>query len=138
MLAGAALAVLAGLVGLGGYLVTRAPAPAADEAPGIAVLPFEHQGDSAEAYVTDGITDEIRGRLTGVRELLVIARASSNRYAGSGSSPAEIAKDLGVRYLLTGTVRVLGSGDGRRLVVRPELVEVTSDGRVQSRWQAPF
>jgi eukaryotic-like serine/threonine-protein kinase len=138
LLAGAALAVLAALAGLGGYLAARAPAQPADATPGLAVLPFEHQGDSAEAYVTDGITDEIRGRLTGVRELIVIARASSNQYAGSGSTPAEIAKELGVRYLLTGTVRVVGSGAERRVVVRPELVEVTSDGRAQSRWQALF
>src|SRR5687768_3951421 len=140
LLAGAALAILAGLAGLGSHLATRTPATAADATPALAVLPFEHQGDSAEAYVTDGITDEIRGRLTRVRELIVIARASSNRYAGTGRTPAEIAKELGVRYLLTGTVRVLGSGAERRIVVRPELVEVTPDGREQSRWQpqTPF
>jgi TolB-like protein len=138
LLAVAALAILAGLAGLGRYLATRAPAQAADATPGLAVLPFEHQGDSAEAYVTEGITDEIRGRLTRVRELMVIARASSNRYAGSRSAPDEIAEELGVRYLLTGTVRVLGSGTARRVLVRPELVEVTADGRAQSRWQAPF
>jgi len=137
LLAGVALAVLAALTGLGRYVATRAPDRVADAAPGLAVLPFEHQGDSADAYVTDGITDEIRGRLTGVRELVVIARASSNQYAGSSRTPAEIAKELGVRYLLTGTVRVAGSGAERRVVVRPELVEVTPDGRAQSRWQAP-
>src|SRR5688572_9277176 len=138
LLAVAALGAFAALAGLVGYLATRAPAEAADATPALAVLPFEHQGDTAEAYVTEGITDEIRGRLTRVRELLVIARASSNRYAGSGSSPADIAKGLGVRYLLTGTVRVLGSGVGRRVIVRAELVEVTADGRAQSRWQSPF
>jgi serine/threonine-protein kinase len=144
ILGGAAIAVLAGLAGVGSYLATRAPAgaptpsPAEDATPAIAVLPFEHQGDTAEAYVTDGITDEIRGRLTSVRELMVIARGSSNRHAGSESSLAEIAKELDVRYLLTGTVRVLGSGAERRVVVRPELVEVTPDGREQSRWQQPF
>ena len=132
-----ALAVFAGLAGLVGYLATRVPTPALDATPAIAVLPFEHQGDSAEAYVTDGITDEIRGRLTGVPELMVIARASSNQYTGSGSSAADIAKALGVRYLLTGTVLVVGTGAERRVVVRPELVEVTPDGRAQSRWQAP-
>ena len=135
LLAGGAVGVLAAL---GGYFVMNAPSPAADATPAIAVLPFEHQGDTAESYVTDGITDEIRGRLTGLPELLVIARTSSNRYATNSSSPAEIAKELGVRYLLTGTVRVLGSGAARRVVVRPELVEVTPDGRAQSRWQAPF
>ena len=138
LLASMSLVALAVLVGLGRYIATRAPAAAADAMPALAVLPFEHQGDTAEAYVTDGITDEIRGRLTGVRALMVIARTSSNRYAGSNLAPAEIAEELGVRYLLTGTVRVLGSGAERRVVVRPELVEVTPDGRAQSRWQAPF
>src|SRR5688500_642423 len=71
LLAGAALAILAGLVGLGASLATRAPAPAADATPALAVLPFEHLGDSADAYVTDGLTDEIRGRLTSVRALMV-------------------------------------------------------------------
>jgi serine/threonine-protein kinase len=135
LLAGSALAVLAALGALGGYLATRAPAQPANAPPALAVLPFEHQGDSADAYVTDGITDEIRGRLTSVRELMVIARASSNRYAGTGSTPAEIAEELGVRYLLAGTVRVMGNGAERRVVVRPELVEVMPDGRAQSRWQ---
>ena len=139
----AVLAALAGVAGLARYLATPAtgsPATAADAPASIAVLPFEHQGDSAEAYVTDGIADEIRGRLTRIRELMVIARASSNRYAGSGSSPTEVAKELGVRYLLTGTVRVVRSGAERSIVVRPELVEVTPDGQAQSRWQpeAPF
>ena len=138
MRAGVALVVLAALGALGGHLTMRARAVEAVATPALAVLPFEHQGDSAEAYVTDGITDEIRGRLTGVRELVVIARASSNQYARSGRSPAEIARELGVRYLLTGTVSVVGSGVERRIVVRPELVEVTPDGRAQSRWQAPF
>jgi serine/threonine-protein kinase len=138
IVAGAALLVVAAVTALGGYVATRAPAQSPDEMPALAVLPFEHQGDTAESYVTEGITDEIRGRLTGLRELMVIARASSSRYAGSNRSPAEIAEELGVRYLLTGTVRVLGSGARRRVVVRPELVEVTADGREQSRWQAPF
>jgi serine/threonine-protein kinase len=136
LLAGAAVAVLAAVAG---YVTTRPPATAANDAtPSLAVLPFEHQGDTSEAYVTDGITDEIRGRLAGLRELLVIARASSNRYADSNKPPDEIAKELGVRYLLTGTVRVLGTGAARRVIVRPELVEVSADGRAQSRWQAPF
>ena len=147
LVAGAAVALLAALAGLGAYLATRPPAAAADATPmtaaadatpALAVLPFEHQGDTADAYVTDGITDEIRGRLTSLRDLMVIARASSNQAAGSGSSPAEIAKALGVRYLLTGTVRVVGSGAERRVVVRPELVEVTPEGRDQSRWQETF
>ena len=106
--------------------------------PSLAVLPFEHQGDSADAYLTAGITDEIRNKLTGVQNLVVIARASSMQYQGKSLPPQQIAKELGVRWLLTGTVQVLGSGDQRRVLVRPELVEVTQDGRLQSKGGTPF
>jgi serine/threonine-protein kinase len=116
---------------------TRAAA-AATATPSVAVLPFEHQGDSTDAYLTEGITDEIRGKLSRVRDLVVIARASSNEYRRTTKSPREIAEELGVRYLLTGTVRVVGSGDQRRVIVRPELVEITAQGQPQSRWQRPF
>ncbi|MCU0622604.1 MAG: tetratricopeptide repeat-containing serine/threonine-protein kinase [Gemmatimonadaceae bacterium] len=111
---------------------------AATAAPSLAVLPFEHQGDSADVYLTEGITDEVRNKLTGVQNLLVIARASSNRYRGKDTPPQQIAKELGVRWLLTGTVRVIGTGDQRRVLVRPELVEVTPDGRLQSKGGTPF
>ncbi|MEP6621039.1 MAG: protein kinase [bacterium] len=111
---------------------------APDASPSLAVLPFEHQGDAADAYFADGITDEIRGKLTGVRTLVVIARGSSNQYRASKKSAREIAKELGVRYLLTGTVRVVGVGDARRVLVRPELVEITKSDQPQSRWQQPF
>ena len=118
----------------------EAPVAAATRATSasVAVLPFEHQGDSADAYLTEGITDEIRGRLAGVRDLVVIARASSVQYRRSTRSPREVAEELGVRWLLTGTVRVLGSGDARRVLVRPELVEVPRDGAPRSAWGEPF
>jgi len=104
----------------------------------LAVLPFVHQGDSTDAYVTDGITDEIRGKLMSVPGAKVIASGSSNLYRGSRKSAQDIAQELGVRYLLTGTVRVAGVGDARRIIVRPELVEIIPDGTPQGRWQAPF
>lgn len=134
VLALVAAALWAGTSGaLGGLGIGGAP-----EQPSLAVLPFEHQGDSADIYLTEGITDEIRTKLAGVRDLVVIARASSIAFRGSGKTPQEIAKDLGVRWLLTGTVRVTGSGSERRVIVRPELVEVTKDGQPQSRWGQPF
>jgi eukaryotic-like serine/threonine-protein kinase len=123
-------------------LSKRAAAPVVAEArarsASLAVLPFEHQGDSADAYLTEGIGDEIRGRLAGVPDLVVIARASSEQYRGSAKTPRQMAEELGVRWLLTGTVRVLGSGDARRVLVRPELVEVPGDGAPRSRWGEPF
>jgi serine/threonine-protein kinase len=136
-MAGAIVVVLA--IALGATLMRRnRPAAATtDHRPSLVVLPFEHQGDSTDAYLTDGLTDEIRGKLTGVRDLVVIARASSNAYRATTKSPREIAEELGVRYLLSGTVRIVGTGDQRRVLVRPELVEVTGSAQPQSRWQQP-
>jgi TolB-like protein len=111
--------------------------PSTPDARTIAVLPFENLGDSADAYFADGITDAVRGKLTSLPGVGVIARASSAQYARTIKLPPQIASELGVRYLLTGTVRFAGSGAGRRVQVSPELVEI-ADGQPQSRWQEPF
>jgi TolB-like protein/tetratricopeptide (TPR) repeat protein len=81
----------------------------------------------------------VRGKLTALPSLEVIARASSVQYRGTAKPPAEIARELGVRYLLTGTVRwAKGAGRASRVQVSPELVEVQPDGAAASRWQQPF
>jgi eukaryotic-like serine/threonine-protein kinase len=118
----------------------RATATASDAGkPRIAVLPFENLGDSADAYFADGITDAVRGKLTGLANMEVIARASSVQYRATSKTPAEIARELGVRYLLTGTVRwAKGPGSASSVQVSPELVEVSGDGAAASRWQQPF
>jgi eukaryotic-like serine/threonine-protein kinase len=105
----------------------------------LAVLPFENMGRPEDAYVVDGITDEIREKLASVPGLQVIARASSNQYRGSGKSPQAIAGELGVGYLLTGTVRSEPGPAGRpaRVRVTPELVQVnpgSADAAPVSRW----
>ena len=113
------------------------------------MLPFEHLGDTADAYFADGMSDAVRGKLAALPGLAVIARASSTPYRGGAKPPAVIAQELGVRYLLTGTVRFVGRGDARRVQVSPELVEVMAGaagggaagagaGAPQSRWQQPF
>ncbi|MGH7635264.1 MAG: protein kinase domain-containing protein, partial [Gemmatimonadaceae bacterium] len=114
-------------------------AASAAAAHSIAVLPFENRGDSADAYFADGITDAVRGKLTDIPGLTVIARASSNAYRGKSTTPDSIAHQLGVRYLLTGTVRFAGTGGARHVQVSPELVEVTNNGHPpESRWEHPF
>jgi TolB-like protein/tetratricopeptide (TPR) repeat protein/tRNA A-37 threonylcarbamoyl transferase component Bud32 len=103
----------------------------------IAVLPFENLGRAEEAYVVDGITDEIRGTLASVPGLQVIARASSNEYRGTKKPLNDVARELGVKYLLTGTVRSEPASPGQpaRVRVAPELVEVGASGIApSSRW----
>jgi TolB-like protein/Tfp pilus assembly protein PilF len=139
--AGAAAVMLAS-----GFLYTRATAPtdtaaAADLGTAtrptrLAVLPFENLGDSTDAYFADGIADEVRGKLAVVSGLEVIARSSSSRYRGEDRSPQEIAQDLDVQYLLTGTVRwEKRPGQASRVRVSPELVDARTG---TTRWQKSF
>ena len=104
----------------------------------IAVLPFENLGDSADAYFADGVTDAVRGKLADIKGFEVIARSSSQEYAGTTKPAALIADELGVHYLLTGTVRWVKQADGTsRVQVRPELAEI-GDGSAKTRWGEPF
>jgi TolB-like protein len=104
----------------------------------LAVLPFENLGAAADDYFADGITDEIRGKLSSLPGLEVIARSSSTPYRKASKAPAEIARELGVRYLLTATVR-WEKGEGKsRVKVSPELVEISGPGAPTVRWQKPF
>jgi TolB-like protein len=100
------------------------------------VLPFENLGRPEDQYFADGITDEVRGKLTGLPGLEVIARASSVEYTQTTKSPRQIGRELGVNYLLSGTVRWERNPDGSsRVRVSPELVQVSS---ASTTWQAPF
>jgi TolB-like protein/Flp pilus assembly protein TadD/predicted Ser/Thr protein kinase len=105
----------------------------------LAVLPFDNLGDSGNAYFADGMADAIRGKLTELDRLQVIARESSTEYRGSTKSPQEIGKELGARYLLTGTVRWARAKDGTsRVEVSPELVDLGAGAAPTSRWQESF
>jgi eukaryotic-like serine/threonine-protein kinase len=101
----------------------------------MAVLPFENLGGQDKAYFADGITDEIRGKLATVAGLQVTARTSSAQYRQTTKSPQEIGRELGVEYLLTGTVRWDQEGNRSRVRVSPELVQAASGS---SRWQQSF
>jgi adenylate cyclase len=72
----------------------------------IAVLPFESLGGSSEnSYFADGMTDDIITDLSKLSGILVIARNSSWTYKGKSVKVQQVAKELGVRYLLEGSVR---------------------------------
>ena len=121
-----------------------APTPAASGASAkpavrrVAVLPFENLGAPEDDYFADGIADAIRGKLTSLPGLEVIARGSSTPYKKTTKTPQEIAKELSANYLLTATVRWQKAGTGNRVQVSPELVEIKPDAPPASRWQEPF
>jgi TolB-like protein/Flp pilus assembly protein TadD len=135
---GALLVVVAAAV-LG--WVSRSDEPAVEAGPKthrIAVLPFDILGPTEDAYLAVGISEEVRSRLTAVDGLAVIASSSARQYAGTDKPPETIAAELGVRYLLSGTVQWQQNDGTGRVRVTPELVEVTRSGAPTIRWQDTF
>jgi serine/threonine protein kinase/Flp pilus assembly protein TadD len=129
------------VIGLGVLFAWRRSHPDADSSGAklLAVLPFENLGDSAQAYFADGVSDEVRGKLSQVAGLAVIARGSSNEYRNSGKSLQQIARELGAEYLLTATVRWDKLPDGTsRVRVSPELVWVKAGAAPRTKWQQGF
>ena len=116
----------------------KSSAPSAAGVKRVAVLPFENLGSPEDDYFADGIADAIRGKLTSLPGLEVIARGSSTPYKKTTKTPQEIARELGAQYLLTATVRWQKGGGGNRVQVSPELVEIRESGAPASKWQQPF
>ena len=103
---------------LDGLRKARLPEPApAEEAPptlpdkpSIAVLPFDNlSGDAEQEYFSDGISEDIITALSRIRTFFVIARNTTFTYKGQAVDVQAIAKDLGVRYVLEGSVRKAGN-----------------------------
>jgi adenylate cyclase len=76
-----------------------------DNRPTLAVLPFRGDGSEADSYFGDGMTEEIIGNLSMNRSLFLVARSSTLKYRGHSASAADIAAELGVRYLIEGSVQ---------------------------------
>jgi len=92
--------------------------------PSIAVLPFTNMsGDSSQEYFSDGLTEQIINGLCKVSNLFVIARNSSFAYKGKSISVKQIAKELGVRYILEGSVQRAGD----RVRITAQLIDATTD-----------
>jgi TolB-like protein/class 3 adenylate cyclase len=83
-----------------------APPPALPDKPSIAVLPFQNMsGDPEQDYFADGMVEEIITALSRIRWLFVIARNSSFTYKGQAVDIKQVGRELGVRYVLEGSVR---------------------------------
>src|SRR6202030_174869 len=92
--------------------VSRAPpaaTPSLPDKPSIAVLPFANMsGDPEQEYFVDGMVEEIITALSRIRWLFVIARNSSFTYKGQPIDVKQVGRELGVRYVLEGSVRKAG------------------------------
>ncbi|MGH7583101.1 MAG: protein kinase domain-containing protein [Gemmatimonadales bacterium] len=102
----------------------------------LAVLPFENRGAADQAYIVDGIADQVRGKLMNLPGFQITAQTSSDQYRGTKDTPQQIGGELGVDYLLTSTVTLVPSTAGPgRLQVVPELINVKTGAGM---WQQTF
>lgn len=104
-----------------------ATASGADNRKMLAVLPFENLGPTDQEYFADGITEEITTQLAKLSGLGVISRTSAMKYKGSSASLREIGKELGVDYVLEGSVRWDKSGDKNNVRISTQLIRITDD-----------
>jgi TolB-like protein len=80
--------------------------PPLPDRPSIAVLPFQNMsGDPEQEYFADGVVEDVIGALSRMRRLFVIARNSSFTYKGRAVDVKQVGRELGVRYVLEGSVR---------------------------------
>ena len=103
----------------------RAPSP--PHRPSIAVLPFDNMsGDPEQGYFADGITEDIITDLSKVSGLLVIARNSSFAYKGTTPDIRKVSRELGVRYVLEGSVRRVAS----RVRITAQMIDGETGGHL--------
>jgi adenylate cyclase len=105
-----------------------APAPpSVPDKPSIAVLPFANMsGDAEQEYFSDGITEDLITDLSKVSSLFVIARNSSFAYKGRSVKVQDIGRDLGVRFVLEGSIRKAGN----RVRITAQLINADSGGHL--------
>lgn len=97
------------------------------EKPSIAVLPFDNMSrDPEREYVADGMTEDIITELSKFRWLTVIARNSTFVYKGQAADIPQIVRDLGVAYVLEGSVRVAGE----RVRITAQLIEASTNKHI--------
>jgi len=110
----------------GGTRVEALPRPEAlaiPEMPSIVVLPFQNlSGDPEQEYFSDGIVEEITTALSRFRSLFVISRNSAFTYKGRAADVRQVGRELGVRYLLEGSVRKAAN----RVRITGQLIEAAS------------
>src|SRR5436189_2314468 len=107
--------------------ISARAALALPDKPSIAVLPFQKMsGDAEQEYFADGVVEDIITELSRIRWLFVIARNSTFTYKGKVVDVKQVARELGVRYVLEGSVRKVGN----RVRVTAQLIDPTSGAHI--------
>jgi DNA-binding winged helix-turn-helix (wHTH) protein/TolB-like protein/cytochrome c-type biogenesis protein CcmH/NrfG len=96
----------------------------------LAVLPFGNLGAAADEYFAAGMTDDVTSRLAGFRGMAVVSGTTAANYDRRGKTVRQIGIDLGVDYILEGTVRWAGDEGTRRLRISPRLIRAADDTTV--------
>jgi TolB-like protein/class 3 adenylate cyclase len=108
-------------------LVEIAPTLALPDKPSIAVLPFQNMsGDPDQEYFVDGMVEEITTAISRLPCLFVIARNSSFAYKGKSPDLRQVGRELGVRYVLEGSVRK----SGNRVRITGQLIDTTTGAHI--------
>ena len=103
------------------------PAPSLPDKPSVAVLPFQNMsGDPGQDYFTDGMVEDIITSLSRIKWLFVIARNSTFAYKGRAIDVKQIGRELGVRYVLEGSVRKATD----RVRITGQLIDVSTGAHV--------
>ena len=103
------------------------PALALPDKPSVAVLPFSNlNGDPEQEYFADGMVEDIIAGLSRIKWLFVIARNSSFTYKGTAVDVKRVGRELGVRYLLQGSLRK----EGGRVRVSAQMIEAETGGHL--------
>jgi adenylate cyclase len=104
------------------FLTGKATLPLPDK-PSIAVLPFENMtGDPGQEYFADGFTEQIISSLSKISSLFIISRNSSFTYKGKPVKVQKVSEDLGVRYVLEGSIQ----RSGARVRINAQLIDAVS------------
>ena len=110
-----------------GTVASSRPALPLPDKPSIAVLPFQNMsGDPEQEYFADGIVDEIITALSRFRSLFVIARNSTFTYKGRPVDVKQVGRELGVRYVLEGGVRIAAN----RVRIIGQLIDTTTGAHI--------
>jgi TolB-like protein len=126
------------LAGGGGFLVYRMRTRAAAEATTrLVVIPFTNIGRPDKEYFADGLTEEVISRLSGIKDLSVVARTTAMKYkGGGGKTVSEIAKELGASHVMEGSVRWLDSTSNEaQALIRVKLFTRSDTGAI---WSGEF